>query len=401
MIFSGRRVDVTLFKSSLAWRNLIHNRQRFISAILAVAFAVLLMFTQIGFRDALLDSNVAFLEQLDADLILVSSRRVISALEDTFARVRLFQAQSIPEVTEASPLYITMATWKNEQTKQERIIRVFAFNPSDSVFLIPGVQANERNLKLPESVLADSLSRASYGPMTVGTVSELSGRQVKVVGTFELGTDFTADGNLVMSDLNFQEIFSQRPSGFSGTLRPSLDNVDLGLLKVSHPQSSQAIAIKLNHLLPADVKVFTKAAYITREVEFYSEATLGFIFTLGSVIGFIIGTVVVYNIISKDIKQNMAQYGTLRAIGHSNQYLLRVILFQALLIAVFGFFPGVIISALVCSLLGYITGLLIQIKLSVGMVIFVLTLVMCILAGLVAAQKLRVIDPADIYSQRM
>lgn len=401
MHWSAKSLDVTLFKASLAWRNLIHNQQRFLSALFAVAFAVLLMFTQIGFRDALLDSNVAFLQKLDADLILVSSRRVITALEDTFPRIRLYQAQTLPEVTRAAPFYLTMATWKNNQTNQERVIRVFAFNPSDSVFSLPGVQANEAKLTVPESVLADSLSRGAYGPMTVGTESELSGRTVRVVGTFELGTDFTADGNIIMSDLNFQEIFSQRPSGFSGTLRPSLENVDLGLLSIRNPKQSAAVAEKLNQLLPIDVVVFTKAAFIAREVEFYSEATLGFIFTLGSVIGFIIGTVVVYNIISKDIKQNMAQYGTLRAIGHSTQYLLNVILLQALWIALLGFLPGVVISWFVCNLLGNITGLLIQIKLTVGIVIFLLTLVMCLVAGLVAAQKIRVIDPADIYSQRV
>ena len=43
-----------LYCVQLAWRQLVHRRSRLLAALLGVAFAVLLMFMQLGFRSALL-----------------------------------------------------------------------------------------------------------------------------------------------------------------------------------------------------------------------------------------------------------------------------------------------------------------------------------------------------------
>jgi len=393
-------MQVIWFKASLSWRNLISHRQRFISAIFAVSFAVILMFTQLGFRNGMLESNVAFLKLLNTDLIIVNSQRNITTLERTFKRTRLYQAMSLPEITTASPFYLTLATWKNEITTKERVIRVFAFNPERNLFLLPEINQILNDLKLADTVLADRKSRKAYGSMQKGVSTELSGYRINVVGNFELGTDFIADGNLIMSDLTFNQIFSQQPSGFAGDLRTSLEDVDLGLLTVKAGTDLDELATRLQRDLPKDVRVFTKKDYIDGEIKFYSAATLGFIFTLGAIIGFVIGTVIVYNIITTDIKQNMVEYGTLRAIGHSSRYLLSVILLQAMFIAILGFIPGLLFSILFCEFLSSITGLLIPIQLDVAISIFFSTIAMCLLAGSIAARRLNVIDPADIYAQK-
>ncbi|BAZ37622.1 glycolipid ABC exporter inner membrane subunit [Calothrix sp. NIES-4101] len=392
-------MQIFLFKVSLSWKNLFHNRQRFVAAIIAVAFAVLLIFTQLGFRNGIIDSNVAFLQRLNADLILVNSRRKITTLERTFKKARLYQARQLPEVIEAYSLYLTLATWKNQQTNQEKVIRVFAFNPAHPVFLIPGIQETASDLQHPHTLLADIKSQKGYGRMQKGDSGELSSSRVKVVGTFALGTDFVADGNLILSDQNFLRIFSEHPSGFSGQLRSSLEDVDIGLLKLTQGTNLKELVRQLNQFLPSDVKVFSKQDYVAREAAFYSQVSLGFIYTLGAIIGFVIGTVLVYNIISKDIKQNMAQYGTLRAIGYSSTYLLIIILLESLIIAILGFFPGLCLSLFVYELISKITRLLILMRLDIMFQVFILTISMCILASFIAAKKLKRIDPADIYSQ--
>lgn len=399
-MFLTNAIKIYWFKASLSWRNLINHRQRFISAIFAVSFAVILMFTQLGFRNGMLASNIAFLQLLNADLIIVNSQRNITTLERTFKRTRLYQARSLSEITTASPFYLTLATWKNKITTEERVIRVFAFNPEYNVFLLPEIDVMLNDLKRANTVLADLKSRKAYGSMQKGVSTELSSYRINVVGNFELGTDFIADGNLIMGDRTFIQIFSQRPSGFAGDFRTSLEDVDLGLLTVKSGTNLDELATRLQKILPNDVRVFTKKDYVDREIKFYSAATLGFIFTLGAIIGFVIGTVIVYNIIITDIKQNMVEYGTLRAIGHSSRYLLSIILLQAMFIAILGFIPGLISSILLCTFLSYITGLLIPIQPDVAISIFFSTIAMCLLAGFIAARRLNVIDPADIYAQK-
>ena len=53
----------------LGWYNLTHDRLRFVLFSAGIALAVILMFVQYGFRNALLDANIQPIEQLNADLV--------------------------------------------------------------------------------------------------------------------------------------------------------------------------------------------------------------------------------------------------------------------------------------------------------------------------------------------
>src|SRR4051812_23597619 len=90
----------------LAWANLTHDRWRFVLFSLGIAFAVVLMFVQYGFRNALLDSNFLLIDHLNADLVMVSQRGASIAFRESFARHRLEQAVAVPGVASVHPLYI-------------------------------------------------------------------------------------------------------------------------------------------------------------------------------------------------------------------------------------------------------------------------------------------------------
>jgi hypothetical protein len=230
---SSKSIRVVLFKLSLAWRNLSQRRSQFLTALAAISFAVFLMFSQIGFQNAMLDSNVAFLRAFNADLVMVNKRRYVSLIEETFDRSRLYQARGFEGVDAAYPLHITMGSWRTYGSRNERPIRVFGFRPDHPVFRSPEIQAQQRALTTPNTVLSDRKSRKEYGALQPGGTGELSNVKVNIVGTFEMGADFVTDGNLMMSDQSFLKIFAAQPSGFEAKLRPSLQEVDMGLLKVA------------------------------------------------------------------------------------------------------------------------------------------------------------------------
>ena len=114
----------------LAWKNLVHQPRRLIVAVCGIGFAVVLMFMQLGFRNALFDSTVALHRMLDADLVITSTARYSLSVKETFSRRRLAQALGCPQIAEAYPLYIETAAsiWKNPETGQGHPIRVLAFN---------------------------------------------------------------------------------------------------------------------------------------------------------------------------------------------------------------------------------------------------------------------------------
>ncbi|AFY34302.1 ABC transporter permease DevC [Calothrix sp. PCC 7507] len=391
-----------LFKFSLAWINLVHNKQRFITALGAVVFAVLLMFIQLGFRNAMLQSSVEFINRLDADLILTSRHRYVSFYDYTFKKNRLYQVQGFDGVQAVSPLYLAMGIWKNQGGVRQRPIRIFGYNLKSQTFLIPDIPNYINALQFPDTVIADKKSRQDFGEITPGVEVELLDRKVKIIGNFQLGTDFVADGNLITSDQNFLRIFNGHPYGDFGNIRTSLDDVDFGLIKIkSHHFNVKTLVEILNKSLPPDVVVMTKKEFMEQDIKYFDKSTpIGFMFGLGTVIGFFVGIIVVYNIIYTDINNNLPQYGTLRAIGYSNSYLVAIIVLQSAILAIIGFFPGLFASILIYQVMAKSTGLLVEMSLGVASLVAILTIFMCIFAGLIGAKKIQGLDPAEVYEQK-
>jgi putative ABC transport system permease protein len=391
-----------LFKFSLAWINLVHNRQRFITALGAVVFAVVLMFIQLGFRNAMLQSSVEFINRLDADLILTSRHRYVSFYDYTFKKNRLYQVQGFDGVQAVSPLYLAIGIWKNQGGVRQRPIRIFGYNLKSQTFSIPDIPNYINALQFPDTVIADKKSRQDFGDITPGVEVELLDRKVKIIGNFQLGTDFVADGNLITSDQNFLRIFHGHPYGDFGNIRTSLDDVDFGLIKIkSHDFNVKNLVEILNKSLPPDVLVMTKKEFMEQDIKYFDKSTpIGFMFGLGTVIGFFVGIIVVYNIIYTDINNNLPQYGTLRAIGYSNSYLFAIIVLQSAILAIIGFFPGLFASILIYQVMAKSTGLLVEMSLGVASLVAILTIFMCILAGLIGAKKIQGLDPAEVYEQK-
>src|SRR4051812_8260451 len=90
----------------LAWLNLAHSRVRLLLFSAGIAFACVLMFLQLGCRNALLDSSATLMEQLRADLFVVSRQQTTIILRSTFPRAVLTRALSADGVESVHPVYL-------------------------------------------------------------------------------------------------------------------------------------------------------------------------------------------------------------------------------------------------------------------------------------------------------
>jgi putative ABC transport system permease protein len=383
-------------RTPLAWLNLTHDRRKLLTSLAGVAFAVLLMFLFNGFKNALYDSQVQLLQLFNADIILVNKQKYNMFVPEAFARRRLYQAQTFEGIAAAYPLYTNTANWKNPDTKLTRPVRVLAFNLQDPVLPLPAIQAQIEGLKLPDTALVDDKSRPELGTFTPGTITELSDRQVRVIGTFSLGTDFAAgNGNLVMSDQNFLRYFANLgPEEDSRTL----GTVDLGLLKVAAGADPEVLVKTLTERLPKDVQVMTKAEFVQQELTYWRENTnIGFVFTLLTGMAFIVGVILVYQILYTDVADHWAEYATLKAMGYKNIFLLGVVLQEAAILSVLGFIPGCCVSVLLYSLTSNATGLLMRMTPDRAISTLILTFMMCLIAGSIAVRKVQATDPAEVF----
>ncbi|MFZ4677711.1 MAG: ABC transporter permease DevC [Nodosilinea sp.] len=386
-------------RTPLALLNLIHDRKKFLTSMAGVAFAVLLMFLFSGFKNALYDSQTQLLEKLNGEIVIINRLKENMFVPRAFARRRLYQAQAFDGVDGAYALYLSDARWKNPDTRKSRPVRVIAYNPSEPVLAIPEVLAREQDLKLPNTAMIDSRSRAELGPLETGVITELADREIRIVGTFSLGTDFASgNGNLIMSDQNFLRFFANR--GPEEEQR-SFATVDIGLLRVAPSANIDALVQALSEGLPKDVLVLPMdgpTGFIARERTYWEvNTTIGFIFSLLTTMGFVVGIILVYQILYTDVADHWSEYATLKAIGYNNAYLFGVVIQEAIILSVLGFIPGLLISALFYNLGAGVTGLLFQMTLERIANIYILTLVMCLISGAVAVRKVQHTDPAEVF----
>jgi putative ABC transport system permease protein len=380
----------------LAWFNLTHEKRRLLTAVAGVSFAVLLMFMFQGFENALYDSQVQMLKRLNGEIIMVNRLKYNMFVPEQFARRRLYQAQAFEGVVAAYPFYTTTGDWKNPATKTVRPLRVLAFNPDDPVLPLPGILQNRETLKLPWTALIDDQSRSEVGPIDPGIVTELSEQQIRLVGTFSLGTDFSSgNGNVVISDQNFLRYFANlAPEEDSRTL----NTVDIGLLKVADNANVAAIVKAMRQQLPEDVAVWTKAEFVQKELDYWRENTaIGFVFSLLTTMGFFVGVILVYQILYTDVAEHWTEYATLKAIGYSNFHLLGIVLQESVILVFFGFVPGLFISIGLYSLTASSTGLLMQMSWERAINILVATFIMCLISGAIAVRKVQSTDPAEVF----
>jgi putative ABC transport system permease protein len=379
----------------LALKILIHTPGRLAVSLGGILLAVLLMFSQTGFRDALFDSQAEIIDQLNGELFIQNSIKQIIYDPETFASRRIYQASAIPGVSAVHPLYIQAGApiWRNPFKRTLRSIRVLAFNPDDAVFKFHEVAACADALRMPDTVLFDEKSRDYYGNPQPGTRTELAGRAVTVVGTFRLGTDFLTDGNVIMSDRNFEKFFPDWSSE-----KPHLDTVAIGLVKLQPGSDLTAVQRALRAALPDDVAVFTKLELMKREKDYWQDNTaIGEIFSLGMVVAVVVGVIVCYQILYTNVSNYLPQFATLKAIGFTDWYLVGVVLEQALFLSLLGFLPALLAAEILFWFVSSQTGLLMFLTPPRCAFVLVVTVLMCLLSGSIAIRRILTTDPAEVF----
>ncbi len=214
-----------------------------------------------------------------------------------------------------------------------------------------------------------------------------------MVGAFQMGPDFVNDGNLVMSFRNFQTFFGNPDAP---TLRR--ENVEYGVIKVKPGYAVDAVREALEKALPGDVVIVTKDALVGKEMDFQNNLSpTGPIFSLGTIIGFLVGILITYQILYTEISDRLHLFATLKAIGYGRRYLMSVIVLQSMLYGLAGFIPALLLSMGAFAVLREWMLLPMQISPSILATTVLLILVMCIVAGVIAARRALTVDPAEVF----
>ena len=381
------------FPTRLAWRQLIHDRTKLVAAVAGVLFACILVFMQLGFKDSLYASAASAPTKLDGDIFLMHKQSEAMWRPVSFKRSELMRALGHPAVAEVAPLYLGLAPFKNIETQVKRTLMVYGFDPDAALFDVESIKDNRNGLQLKGSVMFDEFSRPEFGPvrhlLEVGRAeTEINDYKIRIIGLFRLGVSFASDGNVVTSDLNFMRIFPGR----------SLDDIDMGVIKLHPGVSIDQVKIDLAQRLNEFVNIFSFEELLEYEKNYWANtAPIGFIFGFGTVMGLVVGLVIVYQILFTDIVNHRYEFATLKAMGYKQGYFVRLVFAMALFLAILGFIPGLIQSIGLYHLAESHMFMPMPMTFSKAITVFFFILSMCFIAGLLAIRKLKDANPADMF----
>ena len=385
--WQGRRIP-------LSWMLLTRQPVRLLVALAGISFAGILMFMQLGFRDGLFDASVTVHRLFDADLVLISPRSASSVRMSGFPRRRLIQTLADPSVEGVTPVHWGLMLWRNPETRRNRAILALGFNPDDPFFLDPGLAEQTGVLKQKGRILFDRLSRPEFGPIADwyndGRVveTEIAGNRVRVEGLVSLGTSFGADGNLLTSTETFLDLMPQKSPG----------GIEVGLIRLQPGTDPDLAVERLQQRLPDDVTVLTKQGFIDFEQNYWKSSTsIGFIFTLGAAMGFVVGCVIVYQVLYTDVSDHLPEYATLMAMGYRVSHLLGVVMREGFYLAALGYVPAYIAGQGLYWFVRDATKLPVGMDPARAITVLMMILVMCMLSSLLAMRRLIDADPAEIF----
>lgn len=380
----------TAYSNIIVFRMLTHNKARLALSLCGISFATLVLFMGIGFFNGLNDSQARLATVLKADLVMMNIRsRSINSFRKMH-RTRLFQATGFEEIIAVVPIYEGQTTLTNPQTGMSKTIFFLAFPTGTQPFSIPGMDTYAKQLRHQGKILFDAKSRKVFGTIKQGMDVDIKGIPHHVAGIVRMGPNFSKNGYILMSDVTLL-------SGIgAGRINP--EKISFGLFTTKPGTDIPALKSKLEKAFPDDFKFMTPEEMKKFEINFTTRSTpVGALLGIGLIVGFGIGVIISYQILFNEVTDHMPQFATMKAVGFSKRFLVGIVLKEALLLSVMGFFPGLLASIGLYVFIEHFTKIIMIMNTQRILVVFILTVVMCNIAGVLAVKKVLGADPAELF----
>jgi putative ABC transport system permease protein len=382
-------------------------RARTLISVTGVAFTVFLMLMQLGFLGAVVTTATQLYDHLDFDLLLVSSEYATLRNPGTLPRVRLALARRVDGVQTVLPLGVTRGMWHGPHAEDHSlpssrsVICVLGMDPATlgQVFADPArdLFCDTKDLASVVSPLTrggtiflDRTSRPEFGApeqRRPGSTTEMNNTVVEIAGEFEIGTGFDYMGMLLTSEATFHSI----------TGRPGSE-VSFGLVKLTPETDLERAREAVQDAVGPTVRVLTREQLNESEVDYWVKQTsVGQFFGLGVLVALLVGSIFVYQMMAGEIRNRIGAFATAKALGYTNRFLDGVVLSKALLLALLGFLPGLVLALGFYKLTRDYGSVPIGMTLLRAVCVLGLTFLMCLCSGLLAVRKAHTADPADLF----
>jgi putative ABC transport system permease protein len=370
----------------LARKILLYDKVRFLITVSGVAFAVTLVFVQVGLFHGLLANASVTIERIDADL-WVSARNTPNVdFSNTFPETLVQRVRSLPGVARADNLIVWFGrvALPTGATENAVIYALEDFTPWRVPWRIRS--GNARDLRRGKYMILDESATKRFGPFAVGDYREVNGQRLKIVGRTDEARSFTTNP-IAFLDYRVAQSLD----------RQSLHNrTTYIVVKLAPGTDAEAVRSAIRKRLPHN-DVWTRAEWAVRSRSYWTDSTgLGLNMVMTVFLGGLVGVVVVAQTLYTSTMEHVKEFATVKAIGGGNAEIFGVIAKQAAVAAVAGFGLG---AAMAYALRPVMAGIDLKLVLTPGLSasVFAATLGLCVAASAVSFRRVAALDPALVF----
>ena len=365
----------------------MQRKARTFIAVCGICFAIFLLFLQLGFLEAARRAATQPYEFFNFDLALVSAEYQFVFSAPAFDRIRLTQLSTTPGVVDTFNLNIRSTNWINPKTEIGPSLLLFGLDDKPAFISDDDVRRGLRRLDDDRHVLADTYSDPDYGDQRVGTTAEIKDKEVTIAGNYALGPFFYADGSAIV--LN---------NGFARLTGHSSRNIAVGFVLLEPGADPIAAKTAIAEILPDDVVILTKGELIEQEQDYFVETKpVGLMFHIGAIIAFVVGVVILFQVLSTEITNRLREYATMKAIGFGSRFVYAQGVILTSLFIIFSFVPAILISVFVFTMVRDVSHLPMTMSQPLVVLVLSITFGIAITSGKITLHRVRRADPAELY----
>ncbi|MBV8232714.1 MAG: ABC transporter permease, partial [Planctomycetaceae bacterium] len=370
----------------LARKILLHDRTRFLITVSGVAFAVTLVFVQVGLFQGLLSNASVTIERSDADLWVTARNTPNVDFSNTFPETYVQRVRSIPGVARADNLLVWFARVALPTGATENAV-IYALEDFTRWRLPWRIASGDpRDLRRGKYVILDDSARKRFGTFAVGDYREFFGQRLKIIGRTAEARSFTTNP-IAFVDYRVAQSMS----------RQELHNrTTYILVKLAPGADAEAIRAEIRRRLPYN-DVRTRAEWAARSRSYWTDSTgLGLNMVMTVFLGCLVGVVVVAQTLYTSTMEHLKEFATVKAIGGRNADIYAIIGKQAAIAATLGFLLGAAMASALRPAMAAIDLKLILTP-TFAASVFVGTLILCLGASAISFRKVATLDPALVF----
>ena len=371
----------------VALANLTQHRLRLVIAVLGTSVPIVLLLLQMAFLSGTRTQVTRFYDGFDFNIAVVASTYQFLVEGGTFDRVRLTQAHANPGVARTYSLNVASSNWTDKALDRRSTVLVFGVDDDPGFVRNGALRDGLALLRGNRSVLVDEFSASEFGSIAPGAVATVGLQDVEVAGRFRLGLFFYADGSVIMRNTDFARYTQRDPR-----------EVSIGLIQVAGGASPETVRDELARAMPFDVRILTRDELIAQERAFFiTTKPIGIMLQISMWIAFLVGSVILLQVLSTDIVNRLGEFATLKAMGFAPEFVFGIGLFQALLLALSAFALAYASGSAVLWIVEWATHLPAGITPLLALATLLIVLAMCVLSAAVIVRRISQADPAELY----